>query len=273
MANEPITASTANQSLPAAQVYAMAVVCLVAGLGIGYLLQGLPSRVAPAPLSANAASASTPAGAMGLRPATGVEETKQAAAVQAQPAAHAGLASPHLSTMNGGQLSSLEEMSRIADKEAAPLLEKLKSNPKDSAALLQLGAIYHTVHQFKQAAVYYGRAVEIDPKNLSIRAKLASSLYRDGDVDGAIEQLNRSLRYDPSDANSLFDLGLIRLQGKQDGKGALAAWQQLLKSNPQLSPERKATVEKLMANVLTTLGDQNGVQGARSNDGHKSKSN
>ena len=56
---------------------------------------------------------------------------------------------------------------------------------------------------------------------------------------------------------------MIRLQGKWDGKGAVAAWQQLLKSNPQLSDDRKAEVQKLMANVLTTLSSQNGMEGAR----------
>jgi len=42
---------------------------------------------------------------------------------------------------------------------------------------------------------------------------------------------------------------MIRWHGKQDGRGALAAWQELLKSNPQLSADRKATVQKLMADV------------------------
>jgi cytochrome c-type biogenesis protein CcmH/NrfG len=68
-------------------------------------------------------------------------------------------------------------------------------------------------------------------------------------VDGAIGQLEQALRNDPKDANSLFNLGIIKWQGKQDGKGALAAWQELLKSNPQLSADRKAEVQKLMADV------------------------
>jgi cytochrome c-type biogenesis protein CcmH/NrfG len=102
---------------------------------------------------------------------------------------------------------------------------------------------------------------------------LASSLYRGDDVDGAIRQLNQALSYDPKDANALFDLGIIKLHGKQDGKGALAAWQQLLKSNPQLSADRKATVQKMIAAVLTMLSDQNGIQGARSNDEHKPETN
>ena len=53
-----------------------------------------------------------------------------------------------------------------------------------------------------------------------------------------------------------------RLQGKSDGKGAVAAWQRLLKSNPQLSADRKAQVQKLMADVLTSLGDRQVAKGA-----------
>ena len=149
----------------------------------------------------------------------------------------------------GGQMPSLEDMKGMADKKAAPLLEKLKSDPKDSTLLIQVGSIYKATHQFKDAAGYYDKALQVDPKNVAIRTELASCLYYNGDVDGAISQLQQSLNYDPKDANSLFNLGMIKWQGKQDSKGALAAWQELLKSNPQLSPDRKATVQKLMADV------------------------
>ena len=238
MANEGTTASTASPSLRATQVYGMAVLCLVVGLAIGYLLRGPQSPVSPTPAATSVGPSSAPALAMG-----------------------------------GGHSPSLEEMKQMADKQAAPLLEQLKKDPNKSAVLMQVGALYYTSHQFKEAAVYYDRAVQVDPKNVAFRVKLASSLYREGDVDGAIAQLNKGLTYDPKDANSLFNLGLIKLQGKQDAKGALAAWRKLLKSNPQLSEDRKATVQQLMATALTMLSDQNGIQGARSHDGHKSNSN
>ena len=107
--------------------------------------------------------------------------------------------------------------------------------------------------------------MQANPKNVALRTKLASSLYRSGDVDGAIAELNRALSYNPRDANSLFNLGMIRLQGKRDTKGALTAWQQLLKSNPQLSADRKAEVQKLIAQVLTMQNDQHEIQRARTN--------
>ena len=146
-------------------------------------------------------------------------------------------------------MPSLEEMKRMADKKAEPLLEKLKSDPNNSDLLVEIGKIYNSTHQFKEAVDYYNRALQVDPKNVAIRTEMASCLYYSGDIDGAISQLQQSLSNDPKDANSLFNLGMIMWQGKKDSKGAVAAWQQLLKSNPQLSADHKATVQKLMADV------------------------
>ena len=213
MANGPTTAPTAVPSWQAKQVYAMAVISLLVGLAIGYLFRGSQSPAAPPPQPAANAQSAAPAGAMGRH------------------------------------MPSLEEMKQMADKKAAPLLEKLKTDPNNSGLLIQVGKIYSSTHQFKEAASYYGKALQVDPKNVAIRTEMASCLYYNGDVDEAISQLQQSLHYDPKDANSLFNLGMIKWQGKQDSKGALAAWQQLLKANPQLSAERKATIQKLMADV------------------------
>lgn len=213
MANEPTPEPTAEPSWQAKQVYAMAVISLVVGLAIGYLFRGSQSPAAPPPQPAANAQPTAPAGDM------------------------------------GGHMPSLEEMKEMADKKAAPLLEKLKTDPNNRDLLIQVGKIYSSTHQFKEAASYYGKALQGDPKDVAIRTEMASCLYYNGEVDEAISQLQQSLHYDPKDANSLFNLGMIKWQGKQDSKGALAAWQQLLKSNPQLSAERKATVQKLMADV------------------------
>lgn len=229
MANESIAVSPASPSLPAARVYAMAVLCLAVGLGVGYVFRGV-----------------------------------QASDEAARPVA--GGTSPHAAAMGGGHMITLEQLKQMADKKAAPLLEKLKSDPNNIALLMQVGAIYHSSHQFEQAAAYYGKAVQLDPKNVPARTKLAASLYRGGNSDGAIDQLNQALSVVPNDANSLFNLGMIKLEGKQDSKGALAAWQKLLKTNPQLSPDRKAEVQKLMAQVLDATGDAHAAQGVRKHD-------
>ena len=214
MGGESIAVSAGSRRLPGRQVYAMAAIYLVVGLAIGYLVRG--GQTSPPSTHAMATTATAPV---------------------------------HPGAMVAGHMPTAQQMKQMADKQAAPLLEKLKSNPKDSASLMQVGAIYYTTGQFKQASSYYERALQAEPGNVADRVKLATSLYRDGDADGAIAQLNQALTYDPKDANTLFDLGMIKLQGKQDNKGALAAWRQLLKSNPQLSADHKAQVERLMASV------------------------
>ena len=256
MVDESSTVGTGAHPLPPMQVYGLAAVCLAAGLGIGYLCNGW--------VSSRALTAAVPPGSVPPITTTvghGVMEVTPSSGQPGQPVMSAVPAGHPAMGASRGKMPSLEEMKQIADRQAAPLQEKLKTEPKNSELLVQVGAIYHATHQFKEAARFYGMAVETDPRNVATRTRLASSLYRGGDVDGSIAQLNQALSYDPNDANALFDLGMIRLQGKQDGKGALAAWKRLLKANPQLSSDRRATVEKLMADVLTTLNDQHGAKG------------
>jgi len=203
------TPSGAASGLPSQQVYAIAGLCLVLGLFIGYFFLG--KHATPAPIPA--------------QPATGV----------VQPAG--GMANhPKL---------TLEQMKQMADVQASSLLEKSKKEPKNAALLVQIAGIYQSTHQFKEAAAYYDKALKLDPKNVTARTSMASCLYYTGDVDGAIAQLNQSLQYSPKDANALFNLGMIKYQGKKDSAGAIAAWQQLLKVNPNL--DRRPVVEQMIA--------------------------
>jgi len=237
MASASAATQSAGGRLAGARVAGLAAAALLAGVAIGYFSAGSPHSAPPT----------------------------QTTSTAIRPAAARGAAS-------AARMPSMDEMKRMADTQAAPLLEKLKADPNNSDLMAQIAAAYHAAHQFRQAAVYYQRAADADPKNAGLRTKLAASLYRSGDADGAIVQLNKALATDPNNANALFDLGMIRLEGKQDGKGAVAAWQRLLRTNPQLSAERKAQVQRLLADELTTLGYQQSAREAQKHDADKSGS-
>src|SRR5580704_5433033 len=155
-ANQPRTSSTTWKP---AQTYAMAAVCLVIGLVVGYLLRG---SAAPTPPT-----------------------TAMAATAQPSGGPHAG--------MGEQTMPSLEEMKKMADKQADPLLTKLKRDPNNAELLNQIGSVYRVTHQFQTAGGYYKKALAIDPKNVGARTDLASCLYYTGDADGAIAQLQESL--------------------------------------------------------------------------------
>lgn len=189
------------------QVYVMAAICLLIGVLVGYLVRG----------SAPAAAVPT---------------------ATAQP-------SPEGAATTQKQMPSLDDMKRMADKQAEPLLAKLKTDPNNADLLNQVGNLYRLTHQFDVAATYYKKSLDANPKNVGPRTDLASCLYYQGDVDGAIAQLEKSLTYDPKHAGTLLNLGLIRWKGKDDASGAIAAWQSLLKYHPDF--QKKADVEKLIA--------------------------
>jgi tetratricopeptide (TPR) repeat protein len=123
-------------------------------------------------------------------------------------------------------------LKRAADVRAAPLLEKLRSEPKNPQLLNQIGLIYENAHQFKDAAAYFEKSLQNDPRNIGVRADYASCLFYTGDVDGALAQLNQSLAYDPKHAGTLMNIGIIKLRGKNDVEGAVAAWEKLLQYHP-----------------------------------------
>lgn len=208
---------TQDTGWPTRQVYTMAVGCLILGLVIGYLFRGSASPTA----SANVGTA--------------------------QPASPQ---SPH----DMQQMPTMEQMRTMGDKKAAPLLEKLKTDPTNAALLAQIGTIYKATHQFKDAEDYYGKSLKADPSNVATRGDLAACLYFTGDIDGAIDQLQQALKVSPTDANSLFNLGVMKWQGKRDAAGAVAAWRQLLRANPDLEPAKKSQVEKMIAEVGQTPG-------------------
>ena len=197
--------AVATAMWPTRHVSVLAVVSLTVGLVAGYLLLGGARANTAKPVVA-AAAPKTP----GVHPPT-----------------------------------TMEQMKAMADRKAAPLLEKLNANPTDAATLGQLGALYGSAHQFPQSAKYYRKALESDPKNLGARTQLASSLYYGGEVDEALKQLQQVLKTNPKNANALFNLGMMKWKGQDDAAGAIATWQELLRSNPNL--DRKSTVEQMIA--------------------------
>jgi len=205
------------------QVYTLAAVCLLIGLPVGYLLKG-SAPVAPPTVQATT-TPTVPAMPGGAQPV----------------AATTGNGTPQMPH----PMPSLDDMKRMADKKAEPLLQQLKSDPKNAKLLNQVGIVYRSAHQFKEAQDYFQKSLDVDPKNADVRADMAACMFYDGDADGAISQLQQALKYDPKNPGALMNLGILKWKAKNDPQGAIAEWEKLLKSNPNFP--QKDQVERLMA--------------------------
>ena len=138
-----------------------------------------------------------------------------------------------------------EQMKRMADAQAAPILEKLKSDPNNADLLANIANIYYDTQQYPVAIGYYQRSLKVQPVNAGVRTDMATAYWYVGDADTAITEFNKALSYEPNKSNTLFNLGVVKWQGKMDVNGAVAAWEKLLRTNPNY--EGKDQVEQLLA--------------------------
>lgn len=206
MANQQARNSGTNWT--GTQAYVLAIICLVVGVAIGYLLRGSAS------------------------PATTDAHNHEAA-----PAG--------MGTGMGNTQPTPEQMKHMAEKQAEPLMAQLKDKPNDPQLLYQIGNIYYDTQNFPDAIQYYQQALAKDPKLADVRTDMATAYYYTGDVDRALAEFDAVLKQDPSHANALFNQGMVRWKGKMDINGAVASWKKLLEMNPNY--QRKDEVQAFIA--------------------------
>ncbi len=202
------------------QAYVLAVICLLVGIAAGWFIRGSQS-----PVTAAGGSASVPAPAVG--------------------------------SANAAQTPTPAQMQKMADTQAAPLIEQLKADPANTGLLANIGNIYYDAHQFPTAVDYYQRALQVEPANTNLRTDMATAYWYAGDADAAIAEFRKSLSYEPNKATTLFNLGIVEWQGKMDIDKAVAAWQKLLDTNPNY--EGKDKVLELMAQAKKHSGVKPGT--------------
>lgn len=184
----------------------LAVICLMAGMGGGWLVRGLQAPT---------------------------DETRAPAV--------APLAS------SVAQAPSQPDTKAMADMQAAPLINQLKSDPNNADTLTSVGNIYYDAQQYAIAVDYYGRALKVKPANTSVRTDMGTAFWYMGNADAAIAEFDQALSYAPNNANTLFNRGLVKWQGKRDREGAIRDWKQLLATNPNYDQRDK--VNQMLAQV------------------------
>lgn len=175
------------------QAYVFAVICLVVGVAIGYLVRG-----------------------------SGPQAT---AATQAT-AAPAGMG------MGNAQQPSPEQMKHMAEKQAEPLLAQLKNKPNDPQLLYNIGNVYYDTQNYPEAISYYEQSLKANPNAPDVRTDMATAYFYSGDVEKALTELAAVLKTNPTHANALFNQGMILWKGKMDINAAVASWKKLLQTNP-----------------------------------------
>jgi cytochrome c-type biogenesis protein CcmH/NrfG len=195
-----------NQARPALTVhsYILAVFCMIFGFVLGYLFRG-PASPAATPVAATAS------------PATA-------------------------STGGGAANTSLSSQSDALGHTASVLLDNLKTNPNDFETLVKLGNLYYDGQQYQNATLYYERALKLHPENPDVRTDMGTCYWNLGAADKALDEFNKALTYRPDYPQTLFNMGIVKFEGKNDAKGAIETWERLLKTNPNY-PQKQQVLD------------------------------
>ncbi len=113
-----------------------------------------------------------------------------------------------------------------------PMLDALKVDPRNFDTLVSVGNTYYDHQLYDEAMKYYERALEVRPNDINVRTDLGTSFYYLGQPQKAIAEFQKSLALNPTHANTLFNMGVVKKDGLHDNAGAIAAWEKLLKTNP-----------------------------------------
>jgi len=218
------TNSFPHQQWTSKQALILMVLCLSIGIGGGWLIRGV----------------------------------RRSAQIEAAKAA--GVPATAATTLNApAQAPSPADLRAMADTQAAPLLQKLNSDPKNPEILTNIGNLYYDAQQYPVAVDFYGRALQSKPSDAAVRTDMATAYWYMGNTDAAIVEFNKALAVAPNNPNTLFNLGLVKWQGKHDSAGAIADWKKLLATNPNY--EAKDKVQQMLNEVEKQATSKPGTKG------------
>jgi Tfp pilus assembly protein PilF len=108
----------------------------------------------------------------------------------------------------------------------------LARDPKNVQAAVSAGNMLYDAKRYEEAIGFYQQAMAANASDVNVSTDLGTALWYTGRADAALAQYSVSLAISPDHAQTLFNVGIVRSDGKKDYAGAVKAWETLLEKNP-----------------------------------------
>jgi cytochrome c-type biogenesis protein CcmH/NrfG len=138
--------------------------------------------------------------------------------IPAQAVESSPLPEKHPPVDNSAQISELQQL--------------IAREPSNANPRTQLGNLYYDGGQYDKAAECYQQSLNLRPRDPSVETDLATCFHYLGQDDRALELLDKVLGYAPDFAQAKFNKGIVLVEGKKDIRGGIAAWEDLLRTDP-----------------------------------------
>jgi len=131
----------------------------------------------------------------------------------------------------------------------------LARDPRNVQAAVSAGNMMYDAKRYEEAIPFYQQAMSASGTDVNVSTDLGTALWYTGRTDAALAQYAVSLSIQPTHAQTLFNIGIVKSDGKKDFAGAVGAWEMLLASNP--SYPDAARVRTMIAEARTKVGRTN----------------
>lgn len=111
--------------------------------------------------------------------------------------------------------------------------DRVALNPRDGAAWVTLGNLYFDTDQPAKSIEAYSRALEINPGNPNVLTDMGVMHRALGEYQKALDAFARAIEADPRHETARMNTGVVLLHDVGDRDGAIRAWQDLVRINPQ----------------------------------------
>jgi Tfp pilus assembly protein PilF len=131
----------------------------------------------------------------------------------------------------------------------------LARDPKNVQAAVSAGNMLYDAKRYEEAIPFYQQAMAANGRDVNVSTDLGTALWYTGRADAALAQYAVSLTIEPAHAQTLYNMGIVRSDGKKDFAGAAQAWETLLQTNP--SYPNAANVRTMIAEAKGKAGKGN----------------
>lgn len=139
---------------------------------------------------------------------------------------------PSVPDMTSAQSSPTSSAAPTLDAaKLAGLMQKIQADPKDVASLQQVSDLYFQVGDYKNAATFSQKVLDVDATNQAALLSLGAAQFNQGDPASAEKTWTNAASLYPQNQEVHYDLGFLYMTQKQTDK-MKAEWDKVLAIDP-----------------------------------------
>ncbi len=124
--------------------------------------------------------------------------------------------------------------------------EEAKKHPDKEEVWVALGNAYFDADKPEKAVQAYEKSLALDPNNADVLTDMGVMYRRMGKPEKAIEAFERAMAANPRHEVSRYNKGIVLLHDLNDMEGAIRAWEDLVRINPDYTTPTGQSVKQMV---------------------------